>query len=136
MRLNPHLTFNGHCEAAFKFYEKHLGGKITLMMTYGESPLAAAMPPDSLASIIHATLALGDYVLTGADESADRYQKPHGFSVLLNVDSVAEAERVFQALSEEGEVRMPIQETFWARRFGMVVDQFGIPWLVNTSKEA
>jgi PhnB protein len=113
MQVNPHLAFNGQCEAAFKFYEKCLGGKIVFMMTYGDSPMAEQLPADWSKKIIHATLALGDQRLTGADEPADRYKKPQGFSVSLNIGAVAEAERIFQALSESGAVQMPLQETFW-----------------------
>jgi PhnB protein len=136
MRLNPHLTFNGQCEAAFKFYEKCLGGKIVMMMTYGDSPMAEQTPPDWRKNIIHATLALGDQVLTGADTAPERYQKPQGFSVLLNVGATAEADRIFKVLAEKGTVQMPIQETFWALRFGMLVDQFGTPWTINCGRPA
>jgi PhnB protein len=136
MQVNPHLAFNGQCEAAFKFYEKCLGGKIVFMMTYGDSPMAEQLPADWSKKIIHATLALGDQRLTGADEPADRYKKPQGFSVSLNIGAVAEAERIFQALSESGAVQMPLQETFWALRFGMLVDQFGTPWMINCGKPA
>ncbi len=134
MNLNPHLTFNGECESAFRFYEKNLGGKITLMMTYGDSPIAAQAPPGWGDKILHATLSLGDHRLTGADVPPEHYQKPQGFSVLLHVSSAAEADRIFAVLKEGGTVQMPLQETFWAVRFGMVVDQFGTPWIVNCEK--
>ncbi len=136
MQWNPHLAFNGQCEAGFKFYEKCLGGKIVFMMTYGDSPMAEQMPADWSKKIIHATLALGDQRLTGADEPADSYKKPQGFSVSLNIGAVAEAERIFHALSENGTVQMPLQETFWALRFGTLVDQFGTPWMINCGKPA
>jgi PhnB protein len=134
MNLNPHLTFNGECEAAFRFYEKNLGGKNTLMMTYGDSPLAGQAPPGWGEKILHATLSLGEQRLTGADAPPEHYQKPQGFSVLLQVSSAAEADRIFSVLKEGGTVQMPLQETFWAVRFGMVVDQFGTPWIVNCEK--
>lgn len=136
MRLNPHLQFNGQCEAAFRFYEKSLGGKISFMMTYGESPMAEQTPSDWQKKIIHATFAVGDQVLAGADAWAEHYRKPQGFSVTLEVDTAAEAERIFKALAQNGMVQMPIQETFWAQRFGMLVDQFGIPWMINCAKPA
>jgi PhnB protein len=136
MQLNPHLAFNGQCEAAFKFYEKCLGGKITFMMTYGDSPVAEQTPPGRHTKILHATLALGDDRLTGADVSPESYQKPQGFSVTLQIVDAAEADRIFKALAENGTIQMPVQETFWALRFGMLLDQFGTPWIVNCGKPA
>jgi PhnB protein len=136
MRLNPYLTFDGQCEAAFRFYEGCLGGKIVMMMTYGESPLADQAPPGWRGKVLHATLALGDQVLAGADAPPEHYQKPQGFSVALDVDDAAEAGRIFEALAEDGAVQMPLQETFWALRFGMVVDRFGTPWMINCGRPA
>jgi PhnB protein len=136
MRLNPHLTFNGQCEAAFKFYEKCLGGKIVMMMTYGDSPIAEQTPPDWRKKIIHATFVLGDHRLQGADVAPESYLKPQGFSVLLNVGAAAEADRIFNTLAEKGTVQMPVQETFWALRFGTLVDQFGTPWVIQCGKPA
>jgi PhnB protein len=134
MRLNPYLTFNGRCEAAFRFYEKSLGGKIVMMMTYGNSPLAEQAPPDWRNKIVHATFALGDRILQGADALPEHYQKPQGFSVVLQLGDAAEADRIFKALSEGGTVQVPLQESFWALRFGMLVDQFGTPWMINCGK--
>ncbi len=131
MQLNPYLSFNGQCEAAFKFYEQCLGGKIEAKMTYGESPMADQTPSEWRNKIMHASLIVGDKVLMGADGPPDQYEEPKGLSVLLGIDDPAEAERIFHALAENGTVRMPIQETFWAARFGMAVDQFGIPWMIN-----
>jgi PhnB protein len=136
MRLNPHLTFNGQCEAAFQFYEKCLGGKIVMMMTYGDAPIAEQTMPDWRKKVIHATFALGDHVLTGADTPPESYQKPQGFSVLLHIGDAAEAELIFKALAEKGTVQIPLEETFWALRFGTLVDQFGTPWLINCGKPA
>jgi PhnB protein len=136
MRLNPHLAFNGQCEAAFKFYQQCLGGEIAVMMAYEDSPEAARTPPEWRKKIIHATLDLGDDRLTGGDALPGQYQRPAGISVLLGLDDAAEADRVFAALAENGAVQMPIQETFWAARFGVLVDQFGTPWLINCGKSA
>jgi len=136
VQLNPHLTFKGQCEAAFRFYEQCLGGKIVMMMTYGDSPMAEGMPPEWRGKIIHATLAMGDCLLTGADAPPDRYHKPEGISVLLSVGAAAEAECIFSTLAENGTVQMPFQETFWALRFGMLVDQFGTPWMINCGRPA
>lgn len=134
MQLNPYLTFDGRCAAAFKFYEKCLGAKIDSMMTHGESPIAAQTPPEWRNAILHARLIVGDVVLMGSDAPPDRYEKPKGITVALQINNPVEAERVFGALSESGTVTMPIQATFWAARFGMLVDQFDIPWMVNCAK--
>ena len=134
MQLNPYLTFNGQCEAAFKFYEQCLGGKIVMMMPHGESPMAEQTADEWRNKILHAQLVIGDIVLMGSDSPPDYFEKPQGFSVNLQFEDVAEAERVFQALAEGGTVRMPLQETFWAKRFGMFVDRFGTPWMVNCSE--
>jgi len=135
MQLNPHLAFNGQCEVAFRFYEKCLGGKVVFMLSYADSPMAEQVPADWGKKILHATLGLGDQRLTGADEPPEWYKKPQGFSVALNVGVAAEVERIFNALAEHGVVQVSLQETFWALRFGMVVDQFGIPWMVNCGRE-
>jgi PhnB protein len=136
MQLNPYLTFHGQCEAAFKFYEKCLGGKIVMSMTFAESPMAEQVPPNWREKINHATFALGTQVLGGSDVPPDRYQKPQGISVSINVDAPEEADRIFKRLAENGTVQMPIQETFWAQRFGMLVDQYGTPWMINCGKPA
>ena len=136
MQLNPYLLFNGQCEAAFKFYEKCFGGKIVAKVTHGESPMAKDTPPERHNKILHARLMVGDNVLMGSDAPPERYEKPQGFSVTLGVDTPAEAERIFKALSEKGTLHMPLQETFWAVRFGMLVDQFDIPWMINCEKAA
>jgi PhnB protein len=136
MQLNPYLLFNGQCEAAFKFYEKVLGGKIVSMMPHEGTPAATQVPPEWLKKIIHARLVVGDKVLMGSDAPPDRYQETRGFSISLGVDTPAEAERIFQAFSEKGKVNMPMEKTFFAERFGMLADQFGIPWMIICEKAA
>ena len=136
MQLNPYLLFNGECEAAFKFYEKCLGGKIVAKVTHGESPMAKDTPPERHNKILHARLMVGDNVLMGSDAPPERYEKPQGFSVTLGVDTPAEAERIFAELSRDGQSLIPLEKTFWAERFGMVVDRFGIPWLINCEGSA
>ena len=133
MQINPYLFYDGHCEAAFQFYEKCLGGKIAYKITYGESPMAEKTPADHRGKIMHARLVVGDQVLMGSD-ACQNFEKPQGFTVSLGIKTPDEADRVFKALSEKGNVTMPIQETFWAQRFGMLVDQFGIPWMINCEK--
>ncbi len=136
MQLNPYLTFNGQCAAAFKFYEECLGGKIEMMMTHAEAPIADQVPAGWRDKIMHARLTVGDKTLMGSDAPPDRYEAAKGFSVSLSVDTPADAERIFKSLSSKGTVQMPIQQTFWAVRFGMLVDQFGIPWMVNCEQAA
>ena len=136
MQLSPHLNFNGNCETAFKFYEKCLGAKITFMMPYEGSPLANEVPAEWRGKILHASLQVGDALILGADAPPGRYEKPQGFSVTLSPKDPAEAERIFVGLSESGTVTMPMQGTFWAARFGMLVDQFGTPWMINCQKAA
>lgn len=131
MQLNPYLSFNGQCETAFKFYEQCLGGKIGVMLNYGSSPMAEQTPPEWHDKIMHVRLTVGDQVLMGSDSMPEYYEEAKGMSVSLNTNDPAEAERIFQAMAENGTVRMALQETFWAARFGMLVDQFGIPWMVN-----
>ncbi len=134
MRVNPYLTFNGQCEAAFQFYERCFSGKIGMMMTYRNSPMATQVPPDWRSKIVHATLDVGDQVLQGTDSFPGSYQKPQGLSVTLHIDAAAEAELIFNKLAENGVVQLALQETFWALRFGMLVDQFGTPWMINCGK--
>jgi PhnB protein len=129
--VNAYLFFNGQCETAFKFYEQCLGGKIEIMMTHGDSPIADQVSADWQPKILHARLIVGDQVLLASDSPAEQYEKPQGFSVSLQIETPTDAERIFNALAEKGEVRLPIQQTFWAARFGMLVDQFGIPWMIN-----
>jgi PhnB protein len=136
MQCNPHLSFNGQCEPAFRYYQKHLRGAIELMMKYGDSPMANSTPPDWRDKILHASLSLGNQELTGGDPLPGSYQKPQGIAVLLNIEDAEEADRIFGALAENGLVQMPIEKTFWAERFGMVVDQFGIPWMINCGSPA
>jgi PhnB protein len=113
-----------------------LGSKIEAMMTYGSSPMAEQTSPEWRNKIMHARLTVGDKMLMASDVPADRYEAMKGIMVTLGIDDPGEAERVFHALSENGTIQMPIQETFWALRFGMLVDQFGTPWMVNCEKAA
>jgi PhnB protein len=136
MQLNPYLVFNGQCEAAFKFYEKALGGKIESLMTHGDSPMSQQVPAEWRSKIMHARMTVGDTVLMGSDGPPGRYQEPQGFSLSIGVNDPAQAERIFNELAEGGKVQMPLQKTFWAVRFGMVVDRFGIPWMVNCEQAA
>jgi len=136
MKLNAYLLFNGNCEEAFKFYEKCLGGKIEAMLPHAGTPAEQQAPPEWRSKILHACLKVGDQMLMASDCPPDSYHTPEGFSVSLMIEDPAEAERLFHALEEGGNVTMPIQKTFWSARFGMLVDRFGIPWMVNCTQAA
>lgn len=136
--LVSYLSFDGECEAAFTFYEKILHGKILMMMRHADAPADAGVPqsPEIANRIMHARMQVGSRLLMGGDAPPQSASKPQGFCVSIQVDDPAEADRIFKGLSEGGAVRMPIGETFWARRFGMLVDKFGTPWMVNCEKQA
>jgi PhnB protein len=134
MQINPYLMFHGDCKEAFEFYAKCLGGKIEAMLPHAGTPAEPHVAPEWRDKIMHARLAVGDAVLMASDAPPGHQEKPQGFSVSVQIADPAEAERVFHALAEGGTVRMPIAETFWAHRFGMLVDRFGIPWMVNCQK--
>src|SRR5213594_1960417 len=131
MHINPYLNFDGRCEEAIKVYEGVLGAKLLFKMTWGEGPMAAELPAEAHKLIMHATLAVGDGQLMCADSPPGGYEKPTGTYLSLLVKDTAEGERIFKVLSEKGTVTMPYQQTFWSPGFGMCVDQFGIPWMVN-----
>lgn len=128
------LAFNGSCEAAFHEYERLLGGKIEFFLTWGKSPMADQVPQEWGTKILFARLVLGPVTLVGGDVMADAYVPPSGFHLMLSFGSQAEGERLFQALAEGGNVKFPLQETFWASRYGQVTDRFGIPWEINCEK--
>jgi len=136
MKLSPSvgLSYDGQCEAAFHFYERCLNGKIAFMLRWGESPMAKDAPEEWSQKILHARLVVGDTALLGFDALPGSYESPRGFSIMLSVDDPAETERLFHTLAENGTVRMPIQKTFWSVCFGVVTDQFGIPWDINCEK--
>jgi PhnB protein len=136
MKINPYLIFNGDCAAAFKFYAQCLQGTLEVMMTFGESPAREHVPAECHDLVMHTRLLVGDQAIMGSDSTPDRpYSGIHGCAISLNVDSVAEAERVFAALADQGTVQMPLEATFWAARFGMLVDRFGASWMVNCEKD-
>jgi PhnB protein len=130
MELNPYLNFSGQCAAAFKFYEQCLGGKIVMMQTHGETLTKDHVPADWRDKVIHARLVVGDRVLMGSD-TPPHYAAPQGIQVSISVSTPEEGERIFKALAESGKIAMPFQKTSWSSGFGMAVDRFGIPWMVN-----
>ena len=135
MRLIAYLNFNGNCRAAFDFYRDVFRGEITMRMTYGDSPMREQTPADSHGLIMHSQLEADGATLMGADGPP-----PHatvgGKSTCINiiVDTPEEADRIYAALSAGGEIQMPLQETFWAHRWGSFTDRFGKPWMINCMK--
>jgi PhnB protein len=136
MQLNPYLLFNGNCEAAFKFYEQVLEGKIEGMLTHAGTPAEQQVPAEWRDKILHARMTVGDTALMASDAPPGRYDQPKGFSVSIMLKNVADGERIFNALAENGTVQMPFQQTFWSPGFGMCVDRFNIPWMVNCTPAA
>ena len=136
MQVNAYLLFDGRCEEAFRFYEKCFDGKIVAMLTHKGTPAEQHVPAKWVDKILHARLDIGDQVLMASDSPPDRYEKPAGFSVSLQVKTPAEAQRLFTALADKGQIRMPLEKTFWSPSFGMLVDRFGIPWMINCEPQA
>jgi PhnB protein len=135
MEFDPYLNFDGRCAEAFRFYAQVFGGKIEMMLTHGESPIADQVPAEMQNSIMHARLAVGDRVLLASDSPPGKYVRPQGLWVSINVDKPKDARRIFQALAENGTVQMPFEKTVWAAGgFGMCVDRFGTPWMINCEK--
>lgn len=131
MKTNPYIFFDGRCEAAFKFYEAALGAKILVMMKHQGTPAEAHVPKEWGDKIMHGQIALGDTVVMASDAPPGRQDQAKGFRLSLSFDQAAAAERAFQALAEGGTVQMAMEKTFFAERFGMVTDRFGVPWMVN-----
>lgn len=137
MQLTPYLNFDGRCREAFEFYRELLGGEITGIMTYGESPMADEMPAESHGGVMHAQLVAKGATLMGSDGPPEEDATARRMWVALIVDEASEAERIFAGLAEKAEVQMQMQQTFWAERFGMLVDRFGTAWIINGNlKEA
>ncbi len=135
MQLHTYLNYGGNCEEAFQFYEKHLDGKISMLMRHGEQPGGqTAGPPEWAGKVLHARMHLGETELMGADVPKDRFQPMRSAYLSLTLGSAHEADRVFTLLSAGGEVFMPIQETFYATRFAMLRDKFGTSWMLMHPK--
>ncbi len=128
MKLDIYLNYNGNCEQAFRFYEQHLGGRITMMMTHGQQPNPASVPPDRKDAILHARIEIGRTVLMGADIPGSEPMR--SAYLTLTVDSAEEAERLYALLSDGGQIFMKLEETFFASRFAMLRDRFGTSWML------
>jgi PhnB protein len=131
MRMTTYLSFRGQCEEAFKCYEANLGARVGPIFRYAGTPLAGQVPADWQDKVMHASLTIGDQELMAGDVAPERYEEPKGVSLSLQMKDTSEAERVFNELAKNGRIVMPLEKTFWAARFGMVVDRFGIPWMIN-----
>lgn len=133
MNVTPYLNFNGQCEEAFKTYERVLGAKVGAIFYFGDSPMAAKYP-ELAKKVMHARLDIGNQMILGCDAPPEYFEKAQGSSICLEADDVDSAERIFRELAEGGDVKMPIQETFWAKRYGQLTDRFGTPWMINVSQ--
>jgi PhnB protein len=133
MRVQPYLNFNGQADEAFRLYQQVLGGTIVDRHTFGNSPMAGQYP-EWKDKLMHISMRVGEELLLGSDAPPPHYRSPQGLRVCLDFQDVNEAERVFRGLSEGGDITMPFQETYWAKRFAMFADRFGTPWMVNVSK--
>jgi PhnB protein len=132
--VQPYLFFNGSCEQAVEFYRKALGAEVDMMMRFKESPeppQPGMVPPGFEDKILHATFHIGETTLMASDGCSAEKASFAGFSLALSVPSEAEADRIFAALAEGGQVRMPLAKTFWSPRFGMVADRFGVGWMIS-----
>ena len=131
MQIVPYLTLDGTTREAFDFYARALGGDIVFMATFGEAPESEGMPADARDRIMHATMMVGDQMLMASDSMPGQFEGIKGVTISLQIKAPADAERVFDALSDGGQVTMAMAATFWAERFGMLVDRFGVSWMVN-----
>lgn len=132
MELSPYLNFSGNCEEAFHFYAKVLNGKVAYIQHFGDSPMADRVGPDFAKKVMHATLEFNGRHLYGCDTPPDMQSEMKGFAISLETSSPEESEKLFQAISNGGNITMPFQKTFWSPGFGMLKDKYGVPWMVNT----
>jgi len=130
MKLNTYLNYGGNCAQALRFYEQHLGGKISQIGTYGQMPNAQAVPPEMKNAIMHARINIAGTDLMASDVPPERFQPMRSVYLALSLDSTEEAERIYGLLSDGAEIFMPMQETFFAFRFGMLRDKFGTSWMI------
>lgn len=134
MKINPYLGFDGRCREAFEFYARVLGGSIEFLLTFGESPGCEQMPDAARDAVMHACMRVGEQRLMGSDAPPGHFVPMQGLYVSLHVDDVEQARRTFDALLDGGQVQMPFQPTFWSLGFGMGIDRFGTPWMVNCAQ--
>lgn len=132
--ITPYISFKGNCEEAINFYKDKLGAELLFMQRYGDSPMAGKGPDDK---VMHCTLKIGDSHVMACDNVFE-HQNPttvgNNVTLALGTKDVPEAETLFEKMSDGATIVMPIQETFWAERFGMLTDKFGINWMINCDK--
>ena len=131
MNIQAYLFFDGRCEEALDFYRRTVGAQVDMLMRYKESPEPGMVAPGSEDKIMHSELRIGDSVVMASDGQCQGKPRFEGFSLALNCANAAEADRAFGALAEGGQVTMPLAQTFWSPRFGMLTDPFGIGWMIN-----
>lgn len=131
MKLIPHINFGGQCRAAFTFYERALQGRVETMLTWSESPMCKDIDPSWYDKICHATLTVGNNEIAGVDDPFEPQPTLSGFQLIVEASDPLDAERIFGALEQNGTVKLPLRKTFWAARYGIVKDQFGVAWEIN-----
>ncbi|MDQ1120432.1 MULTISPECIES: VOC family protein [Pseudoxanthomonas] len=132
MNVAPYLFFNGNCRDAMRFYAQTLGGAVVAMATVGEAPPDARMPGMPDEAVMHAMVIAGGVTLMASDACPPQdYTPPHGMTVSLQLDDVAQAERLYAALAEGAQIQLPLGPTFWSPGFAMLTDRFGTPWMLN-----
>jgi PhnB protein len=136
MKVSPYLNYGGNCEEAFRFYEKHIGAKVTFKMTHEQAPAPGNVPDDWKKKILYAHMLIGESEIMGSDVPSDRFQPMRSVYLSLSVTSNEEAERIHALFSQGGEVFMPMQETFFAHRFSMLRDKFGTSWMIIHQRPA
>ena len=136
MKAHPYIFFDSNCREAFGLYEKLGIGKVTDMIANKDAPPGSEYDPARADNIMHASLQIGDTMLMASDMPANWYNKPQGFNIHLTAADAAQADRLFAALKDGGEVQMPLEKTFWAERFGACVDKYGIPWMISVDLPA
>jgi PhnB protein len=131
MPIQPYLFFNGRCDEAIEFYQKALGAEVMMLMRFKQAPDQSMVRPDTGEKVMHAQLRIGDAIVLMSDGMCTgEQQKFEGFSLTLSASSAEEVDRAFNALAEGGEVRMPLDKTFFSPRFGMLTDKFGVGWII------
>jgi PhnB protein len=133
MRVEPYLDFEGRCEEALEFYKKAVGAEVTMMMRFGEAPDKSMISPGSEKKVMHASVKMGDSIVMASDGWNKGKANFEGVSLALTAADDAEAKRLFDALAQGGEVKMPLTKTFFASSFGMLADRFGVSWMIVTA---
>jgi PhnB protein len=130
MQVQPYLFFDGRCDEAIAFYQKALGAEVTMLMRFKDAPQPEAMPPGSGEKVMHASVRIGDTMVLASDGRCLGQPNFQGFALTVTAADAADAERLFAALGDGGTAQMPLAETFFSPRFGMVADRFGVAWMV------